>query len=250
MEKLFLLLALLIDIRSWILYLLAFLHTWIAAISNPKQFLAPLFQPSDTQIVDGLEFYFLIIVFNLLLYAPFILGRTSELADKIRLLASSVVGQLFGVVLVLSWHLAFWLLGGGASFSGSYLVTVYAGGPYMMLASVTSLIAVAALPPELRPLALNPVTAQQAIQLGIADPRTNSVAIVLGGFLSWGITIVMTVVLFRCMSFTHSLVGWRLAVAILFSLLISCLLVPALKFVSSIFMPPPVVPPSSATPDA
>lgn len=252
MEKLLLVLTLLIpfDIHSWIEYLLAFVHKWIASISDPKQFLLPLFHPSDTQIVDGLEFYFLIIVFNLLLYAPFMLGKGSELADKIRLLAAIIVGQFFGVILVLSWHLAFWLLGGGASFSGTYLVTVYAGGPYMVLASVSSLILVAALPPELRPLALNPVTAQQALQLGIADPRTKNIAIVLGGFLSWGIMIWMTVVLFRCMSFIHSLVGWRLVVAILFSLLISGLLFPALKFVQSIFTPPSVVPLPSANPDA
>ena len=238
------------DIHTWVEYLLAFVHKWLAAISNPKQFLAPLFHPDDKELVAGLEFYFVIIVFNLLIYAPFTLGKRSELADKVRLLTFSVVGQLFGLALVLSWHFAFWLLGGGASFSGTYLVTVYAGGPYMMLASVSSLIVVGALPPELRALAVNIVTAQQAIQHGIKDPRTNTVAIVVGGILGWAFGIWMTVVLLRCMSFVHGLTGWRMFLAVLLSFLISGLSFPVLKLLLSPFVPSPVVPPGTDGPDA
>src|SRR5205807_3939470 len=141
-----------------------------------------------------LEFYFPILVFSTLLYAPFVLGSKSEFADKIKLLAGSVVGLFLGLVATLSWHLAFWLLGGGANFAGTYLTSVYAGAPYVPLISISSLILYAALPQNLRPLALNPATAQQAMQRGLADPRTNNAAVVLGSLLVLGLSLWMTIV--------------------------------------------------------
>jgi hypothetical protein len=226
-----------IDIRSWIEYLLTIVHQWSSAISNPKQFLTPHFQPGDNQVIDGLQFYFPILVFSLLLYAPFVLGRKSEFAEKIRLLASTVVGLLIGLAAALSWHLAFWLMGGGASFSGTYLVSVYAGAPYVPLISIFSLFLLGALPPELQPLALNPATTQKAMQLGMADPRTNTVAVAFGSLLVLGITVWMTFVMFRCMSFVHSLGGWRLVVAIVVSLLIGSFVFRIFQFIQAMFSP-------------
>lgn len=59
-----------------------------------------------------------------------------------------MVGLASSAVIAMTWHFVFSLLGGGASFSGTYLAYVYAGRPYVPLSAFSSLIVFASLPSD------------------------------------------------------------------------------------------------------
>lgn len=226
------------DLHELAAFILQLSHKWAQSISDPKQFLSQAFQPTDDQLLSGLEFYFGIIAISLLLYAPFVLGSSKgELSDKVQLVASSFVNLFFGAVLAMSWHFAFWLLGGASNFSGTYLAYVYGGAPFVPLITLSSLIIFGALPPNLRQYALNPTTAQKAMKAGIADPRTSNTKIILGTLLTLGFTAWSIVVQFRCMSFAQNVRGWRLVLVIVLILPISMLVGYLSQTVQAVFIP-------------
>ncbi len=219
-------------------YIVYFLQRWSAAISDPRHLLAPLFHPSDAQTIDALEFYLATLTFAFALQVPFVLGQKGELGEKARLAASSVVGLVSSAVIAMTWHFAFSLLGGGASFAGTFLAYVYAGAPYIPLLSLASLIAFAALPLDLQHLALSPATAKAAAQRGWTDPRTKRGLLGLG---SLGFTCVLlwsAVAQLRSMSFVHKLTGWRLFWCIVISLVMAAIVTPLLKAIASVFNQP------------
>jgi Yip1 domain len=237
------------DLHSLAVFVLQVSTTWAQAISDPQQFLSPSFQPTDEQITRGLEFYFAMIAVSLLLYAPFVLGsHKSELGDKAGLAASAFVGLFSTALLAMSWHFAFWLLGGASTFSGTYLAYVYAGSPFTPLITFSSLIIFGALPPDLRRYAINPTTAQKGMVRAWADPRTNKILFLLGTLLGLVFIVWSLIVMFRCMSFVQNVGGLGLVGAIVLILLITAVVGYVLKAVQSVFNPTSdeTLPPGSA----
>ena len=219
-------------------FLLHVLKYWTRSISHPKQFLAPDFHPLDGQLIDGIEFYFAMLVVSLLLYAPFVLGQRGEFAEKASLAAGVILGLLSTTVIAMTWHLAFSLLGGGASFGGTCLAVIHANGPYLPLMAFASLIVFAALPADLQRHAVNPATAKFAMERGIIDPRTNKGLSALGGLATLALLAWSAVVTFRCLSFVHGLLGlWRVAGAVALSALIAAPLSVVFKAVASVLSP-------------
>ena len=195
---------------------LKFIETWIQSISNPKQFLGPDFDPSREVLMDGLEFFLAMLAASIILSAPVAFAQKDL---KVKAAVNAVVGLLASAAVAIVWHFPFWLLGGKASFSGSYLAYVYASSPYMPIFTFAGLITLAGLPPRLRPLAMNPATAQPAIQLALAenDEQTSKHLVLLGGLLSLAVMIWSFIILFSCFRLVHGLGGWRLAVATVLS---------------------------------
>jgi len=99
------------------------------------------------------------------------------------------------------------------------------------------LILAAGLPRELRKLATDPATAQQAFALAQNNPNTSKGTIALGCAATYGGIGWATFVTFRNLAIVHDLTGWRLAGAILLSLLISVPIGLILKRIGTLFAP-------------
>jgi hypothetical protein len=82
-------------------------------------------------------------------------------------------------------------------------------------------IMVSSMPTKLRPYALNPTTAGSAAQVALNDPETDKMTFGVGIAVAWVLMAWTTIVTFRCLGFVHDLGGWRFAVAILFSILLT-----------------------------
>jgi Yip1-like protein len=197
-------------------------ETWLAAISDPQQFLAPAYQPTKEQFVVGLEFYFKIVLVSLIIYAlvALFVGRGS-VGVRAKMLANALLGLIFFFVVAMAVHLPFWFLNGKASFLGTCLAYIYGGVPYAPFMAIAQWVMVSGMPPSLRKYALNPGTAQEAGQIAGTHPETDKATFFFGSLLALGVMIWSTVSAFRSLSFVHDLGGWSLAGAIVISIILS-----------------------------
>lgn len=200
--------------------ILAVAARWRLAITDPRQLLDAAFQPTDEQVAAGLAFHLAMVAVAAALYAPVAL-TAGGLVGKGRVLLTSLLGLLFTAVVALTWHAAFRLCGGQASFAGTYLAFVYAAAPYVPLTALCGVLMVTGLPGYLRPFALNPATARLALAVAQHDPRTSRGVIGLASLGLLAILAVNVVVTLRMFSHVHDLGGWRLAAAVGLSLLIA-----------------------------
>ena len=150
-------------IRDYILEILKTIETWKHALLDPKAFLSPGFTPSESQLLDGLVFFFWMSGVAMLLLMPFTLSQQGDFGAKLKLTAQALVGVMTAVVMAMAWHFSFALMGGTASFSGTFLGYVWAGGPYVPLSGLCTLLSLAGLPRELRKMAFNPASMQVAM---------------------------------------------------------------------------------------
>lgn len=192
-------------------------ETWIQALSDPQHFLATSFQPTDVQMVSGIEFYAFLFILSILLGAPLVLAQKGDVADKTRLVAHGVFGVLSVSVLALTWHVSFWMLGGKSSFAGTYLAYVYAAAPYIPLTSLAIWIVASGFPRHLLVYWTNPAMAKHGLAQAKNDPGTATGMFVLGGLVTYGITLWGLIVALRSFSYVHAMSGWRLLGAILLS---------------------------------
>jgi hypothetical protein len=140
---------------------------------------------------------------------------------------------------------------GKATLAGTFLAYCYSAGPYMPLVNFAVLISLSGYPPKLRPYASNAVAAHQAFLDALQDPETGKFNLYLGSFLTLGIMLVSTYVLFRALIFVHDLHGWRMVGAILISFIIFGIIGLVMKRVSTLFMPPTPPPrPTASVPPA
>jgi len=197
-------------------------EAWLAALSDPKQFLRPAFEPTTDQFVAGFEFYLKVIVVSLAVYALVALFSTRDpIGVKFKMLASGLLGIIFFFVVAAAVHVPFWLLGGKASFLGTCMAYIYAASPLAPLMAVSQWILVAGMPARLRRYALNPATATAAAQLAGQDEETDKFTFYFGSLLGLVLLVWLIVMTFRSMSFVHDLGGWSLAFAILLSWIVS-----------------------------
>lgn len=229
------------------------METWSRAVTDPKQFMsgAHPFQPDDNHIAEALAFYITMLSVSMLIMTPFILGQKSEFAEKAKLVASSVMGLLFSAVVAMTWHFSFKMMGGTASFGGSYLAFVYSAGPFGIPMTIVSLLIFAALPPDYRPRALNPTTANAVMAQAKTDARTNQGLLGVGGLLALVLMIWSLVIQFRCLTFVHGVTGfWKLTGTVFLSLALAVpigllwkhlggLLSPELPAAPAAALPPP-----------
>jgi hypothetical protein len=197
-------------------------EAWLAAIADPRQFLAPAYEPSKEQFVDGLEFYFKIVAVSLVIYGlvALFVGRGS-VGVKAKIVANAVLGLIFFFVVAMAVHVPFWLLDGKASFLGTCLAYIYGGVPYAPFMAIAQWVMVSGMPPGLRRFALNPATAQEAGQIAGTHADTDKATFFFGSLLALGVMIWSTIVAFRSLSFVHDLGGWSLALAIFLSFIVS-----------------------------
>jgi len=222
---------------------------WANAISDPRQFLLTV--PDEGKIIAGLEFYFAVLIFGFVLQSPFVLGQKADFGDKARAVASSVVGLVSSAVIAMSWHVAFHLLGGHASFGGTLLVYVYSGAPYIPLLALASLISFAGLPPTLQHKGLNFATAAVLPPDFANDPSTRKGFVIFGGLALYAIIIWSMIVQLRGMKYVHQVSGVRLFFCVVFALAITAAEAPFLKELSAVFNsaePPPAL--NAAQPSA
>lgn len=193
---------------------------WLLSITDPQHSLVP--NPTNEKFMDGLEFYFQLLLVSLLIYGLVALFvERGSLTVKARMLASGLLGMIFFFVVAMAMHFPFWLLGGKSTFLGTCLAYIYASAPYGPLMAFTSWIMVAGMPPDLRRFALNPGTAQAAAQLATNDPETDKFTFFFGALLVWGLMVWNLFVTFRTLAFVHDLGGWALAGAIVLSFVIA-----------------------------
>jgi len=229
----------LIDVNEYIKQGIALLHLWSQSITNPRQFLVPFFQPTEAQLLEALKFHLVLLAISFVLFAPFLLSHKGDLAEKLKLAAAAIVQLLTLAAVAICWYFAFWLFGGGASFSGTYLAFVYGGAPYIPLVSFASLVMWGALPSGLRRYAMDPLRAQAVMKIAMQDPRTKKGGVIVGSLLVLGITFWSLFVVLRCINFVNSLGGWRLVGAIVLALPIFGFVGYIQQFVQSIFIPAP-----------
>lgn len=193
---------------------------WFSSISEPKNFLDVAFHPSEQAIFAGIEFYIALLVISLLLSSPIFLSLRGPYSDKIRLMARGIIGLVSSAIITMTWHFSFWLFDGQATFAGTYLAYVYVWGPYLPLITAISLIIFSGLPASLRVYALNPAMKQEELAKAMNDPETSRGLVGFGTLMIFGITLWVFVLQFRCLSYVHNVFGWKLAGAILVSLIL------------------------------
>jgi hypothetical protein len=212
---------------------------WRQAVTNPEQYLKPGFQPTEEQLFNGLDFFFAMLLLSLVIYAPLGAKKQGDFTDKSKVAINAVLGLLFAGAVANAWYFAFWLLGGTASFSGTFLAYVYAASPFVPIMALASLIIARGLPPHLQHLAVNPKTARDAFKQAKDDPRTSQGMVGLGGIAWWGVLGWSACVLLRCFSFIHEVGGWKFVGAIALSALsvvvIAGLVGPILQWLSRLF---------------
>jgi hypothetical protein len=197
-------------------------ETWLAALTNPAQFLSQPFAPSPDEFTAGIEFYLHVLVASVAIYGLIIVFiERGSLAIKARMLANALLGAIMLFVIAAVMHFPFWVLGGQATFAGTLLTNIYAGTPYGPLTAIGMLVFIAGMPAELRRLAINPATAKQASQIASKDPQTDKFTFFAGSAIIVGLMFWTLFVTFRYLSYSHDVHGWRLAVAILACLIIS-----------------------------
>jgi len=226
------------------MYAFKYSTEWANAISDPHRFLYTM--PTEAKVVDGLEFYFAVLIFAFVLQAPFVLGQKGDFGDKARLVASSVVGLVTSAVIAMSWHIAFHILGGHATFTGTLLVYVYSGAPYVPLISLASLISFAGLPPYLQHKGLSFATAAQLGPDLAKDPGTRMRFVIVGSFSLYGVLFWSVIVQLRGMKFVHQVSGIRFFFCVVFALVITAIEAPLLKELSAVFNTPDAAPAESA----
>jgi Yip1 domain len=197
-------------------------ETWLAALSDPKQFLVPAYQPTKEQFVTGLVFYFEIVAVSLVIYAlvTLFVGRGS-VGVRAKMLANALLGLIFFFVIAMAVHLPFWLLNGKASFLGTCLAYIYGGVPYAPFMAIAQWVMISGMPPGLRRYALNPGTAQEAGAIAGKHPDTDKGTYFFGALLALGVMVWSLIAAFRCLAFAHDLGGWSLAGAIIISFILS-----------------------------
>jgi hypothetical protein len=216
---------------------LRYFKAWRQAVEGPEQFLAQAFDPSEAQLLDGLELYLVMMSVSLLFTAPLALWQRGNLQDRSKGVANTVLGLLFTGLVAMTWHIAFWLFGGASGFTGTYLAYIYAAAPLVPLLAFSSVLVFAGLPPYLRRFALSPATSRQAVMLAQDDPRTQRGLVALGGLLSFGLMVWSAIALLRALSFVHNLSGWRLVGAIVLSMLLAVPVGAVLRAVSAVLRP-------------
>ncbi|MFO0928040.1 MAG: YIP1 family protein [Gemmataceae bacterium] len=194
---------------------------WKQALLNPQQFLEVGFQPTEDQLTEGLEFYLMMFVVSFVLFAPLALAARGEVATKTKVIINGALGLLFTALVAMTWFAAFWLLGGHSNFTGTLLAYIYSATPYLPPTAFCSLLIFTGLPTELRAYALNPATAQAAMQVAAEDPQTSKGMVALGGLGSLGLMLWSVVVVFRSFGFVHELSGWKFAAAIALSIVVA-----------------------------
>jgi hypothetical protein len=234
-----------VGIHEWVKYILEVLGKWMDAISNPWQFMGQAFQPGSEQVYDGLEFYLTMLLVTFVPYAPVAFSQKGEMGDKMRVATNAILGLVSSAVLAMTWHFSFWLVGGQASFGGTYLAYVWAVSPYLPLMTLASLVAVAGLPPHLRRYALNPSTAQEALKRVNEDPRTSMGLVAVGSLGALAVLGWSIIMLLRCFCFVHDVSGWRLVGAILLSVVLAAPVGRVLKGLSSLLQSEPVAEPGA-----
>jgi hypothetical protein len=249
--------------HTWAAYFIHFFQKWSESFSTPKGFLGEPrpFHPSEQQMTDALSFYLGIVAICLVVISPMWVGQKNEFAERVKLIGNSVMGLFFTLAVAMSWHFAFHLMGGSASFSGSCLAYVYAAGPLLIPLSFVTLLVYAALPPELRAYASNPLAAKAVMNQAMTHPKTKKGLFGLASVLSLILIGRSLFVQFRCMSFIHGVTGfWRLLATIGLSILFAMPITYVMQELSALFSPgsdlelaPPVnapelPPPSSAQP--
>jgi hypothetical protein len=208
---------------------------WRQAVLNPEQFLQPAFQPTEDQLSDGLEFYLIMFIVSFIFVAPLALAAKGEVANKTKIAINGALGLLFTGLVAMPWYAAFWLLGGNGSFSGTLLAYIYAATPYLPPTAFCGLIVFAGLPTRLRAYALNPATAQLAMKSAAEDPSTSKGMLGLGSLGTLGLIIWSVIVIFRSFSFVHGVTGWKLAGAILLSMVFAAPVSAVLRKVATLF---------------
>jgi hypothetical protein len=216
-----------------------YFEKWIAAISNPYQFLGPAFSPTDGQFDDALKFYLVVTAFSLIIYGVMaVFADSRSLGIKAQMLANGLLGIAALFVIAATVHFPMWLMGGKATFSGTLLSNVYSGNAYAPLLAITQWIFVAGMAPHLRHYMLNPATAQAVVPYAMMDRDTDKVTFFIGGLIvlclaGWAIYTTI-----RSLSFVHDLGGWRLAVAIILWLVILVPVSTVLQRIVTMFYPP------------
>ena len=208
------------DSTPWIEKFFAVLATWSQSLLSPKEFVAPAFHPEHSQIVEGLEFVIAMMLGALILYLPLALTEKGDFAEKAKLATNATLGVISSAACAMSLHFAFWMLGGEASFAGTYLAYAYGMGPYLPLIAFATLLMVSGLAPPFRRPALNPFTAQTAMKSGIEDPHTSRGVVLIGSLAMLGLLGWSIIVFFRSLSLVHSITGWALGGAVLVSLVL------------------------------
>jgi len=216
--------------------LVATVQNWADAISDPVRKIEKA-RPWDEHIGEGLLFFLAMVTLSTVLSAPIAFQQRGDFGDKVRPAFSAVFGLMTSAILAASWYFPFVWLGGRGNFAGSYLAYCYGYSTYMPLTAFALLILAAGLPRELRKLATNPATAQKAFALAQNNPETSNGSIALGCGATYLVTLWATFVTFRNLGVVHELRGWRLAGAILLSLLISAPIGLVLKRINTLFLP-------------
>ena len=182
---------------------------WQQAIVDPRKLL-PTGTPKEADISAGLEFMLAMVAAYALLVTPLALRHRGEVGERLVNLASTAA-------IVMVWHLPFVWLGGKANLAGTFLAYCYGSGPYMPLTAFAILVFAAGLPSGILKYFTDPTKAQAATKVALEHPDTSKGVMVLGclGFLVS--SIFGLIVTLRCLSSVHSLSGWRLAVAVLLS---------------------------------
>jgi hypothetical protein len=196
--------------------------TWVAALSNPEQFLGPAFQPTREQFATGFTFYLKVVAASLAIYFLVVLfSGKGSVGARFKMLASGLLGIFFLFVVAAAVHFPFSWLGGKASFLGTCMAYMLSGGPFAPITAIAQWIMVSAMPPRLRPYALSPTHAGQAAQVAMTDPETAKLPLWTGVLAAWALMIWTTIVTFRCLGFVHDLSGWAFWLAVVISFLIS-----------------------------
>jgi hypothetical protein len=193
------------------LQLYKILVEWQNAISSPLKSLSTS-PPSGAQISAGLDFMLAMVVSFAILAAPLALRHRGEVGERL-------VGLFSTAIIVMAWHYPFVWMGGKANLAGTFLAYSYGSGPYMPLTAFAMVLFAAGLPSGILKHATDPAKAQQALKTALKHPET-SVGVMMLGFAAFSLVSLWSMfVTFRCLSFVHSLTGWRLIVAILLSMM-------------------------------
>jgi hypothetical protein len=214
---------------------------WREAISDPKHFVQPGFDPTEDQLIEGIEFYLMLFSVSFVFLAPLVLTSKGETADKSKAAINAAIGLMFTGILAMTWFFAFWLMGGTSTIAGTFVTYIYAAGPYLPLFSALGLLIYTGLPERYRRAAMNPATTQAAMNAAVQDPETSKGPVMLGGCAAVGIMIWSMIVVFRCFSYVHEVNGWKLAGAIVLSLIVSAPVSAVLKKLSALIQGTPGV---------
>lgn len=190
---------------------------WFESISEPTKMLTKGFQPSDEQLIYGLEFFLFIISISFLFYVPLVAIRDEQFGNRLKVAARILLTLTRLLVLWLFLHLVFNWLGGKANFAGTLLAYIYSGAPYLPIMSFFSMIMIAGLPADLRVQALNPLTATKALQDAQSRYDTHHGIIAIGSLLSLLATLAATIITLKSMAYIHDLSTLRIIQALFLS---------------------------------